>query len=277
MSLDLQNVSETLWIPLFGKAIESKRRDGLLNDQKAIEIANKATELNPKLNKWWRALSKESQGLMVWRSLEIDKFTKVYLEQLNGHKPVIVNLGAGLCTRYERFKDQFPELVWINIDLPLVKEAWSLFNEETNTQQYWTEDIFKTDWLERLKAISDSDVMFIAEGLFMYFSKDQVKGILNNITDHIQNAHIVMEVYSKIALQRPHPDVLRTGAKKFENPWGVDSGKEFEKWSDKLVHYEDSYFLKNKMALKRVPLTHRIGARIPFISKLGKIVYLKSI
>jgi hypothetical protein len=86
-----------------------------------------------------------------------------------------------------------------------------------------------------------------------------------------------MEVYSKFALLRPHPDVLRTGAKKFDNPWGVRTGKDFEKWSDKLKHHKDSYFLKHKKALRRVPVSHQIGSLMPFIAKAGKIVYLKTI
>lgn len=274
MSLDLREVSETLWIPLFGKAIESKRENGLIHDKKALEIADKATELNPNLQKWWRALSRESQGLMIWRSLEIDAFVKEYIQSVKN--PVVVNLGAGLCTRYDRMKNISNGLTWIEIDLPPVKGAWENFNQETSHHQYWTDNIFEEEWLEKICRLSNNNVLFIAEGLFMYFSKDQVKGLLNKITGKIENAHIVMEVYSKFALMRPHPDVLRTGAKKFENPWGVNTGKDFESWSDKLIHHKDSYFLKNEKALRRVPLSHRVGSLIPFIAKAGKIVYLKS-
>lgn len=275
MSLQLQNVSETLWIPLFGKAIETKRKYGLIKDQRALEIANKAVQINPELKKWWRTLSRETQGLMIWRYTEIDHFTKQYIQEVK--QPVVVNLGAGLCTRYDRFKGEHQNLMWINLDLPEVKDAWCLFNEEGTQYQYWTDSIFEDDWLNKLKKIATRDILFIAEGLFMYLSKDEVKSILKKIAHSFENAHIVMEVYSKIALMRPHPDVLRTGAKKFENPWGVNSGIEFERWDAKLKHVEDRYFLKNKKALKRVPLTHRIGAQIPFVAKLGKIVYLKSI
>lgn len=274
MSLDLKNVSETLWIPLFGKAIESKRPNGLIRDNKALEIANKATELNPELNKWWKALSRESQGLMIWRSLEIDAFVSEYINSCDN--PVVVNLGAGLCTRYERMKSLNENLKWIELDLPPVKEAWKNFNEETTRHQYWTDSIFEEAWLNKLKGIKSNEVLFIAEGLFMYFSKEQVLEILSEIADRIPNSHVVMEVYSKFALLRPHPDVLRTGAKKFENPWGIRTGKDFEKWSDKFEHYKDSYFLKHKKALRRVPKSHQLGSLIPFIAKAGKIVYIKT-
>lgn len=274
MSLDLKSVSETLWIPLFGKAIESTRDNGLIKDAKAVEIANKAVALKPELGKWWRALSKESQGLMIWRSLEIDSFVEEYINSTN--YPVVVNLGAGLCTRYERMKELNPDLVWIELDLPPVKLAWENFNIETSQHQYWTDNIFENNWLDRLHNLKSENVLFIAEGLFMYFSREQVKDIILRVADRVDSAHFVMEVYSKFALQRPHPDVKRTGARKFDNPWGVYTGKDFERWSPRIKHHKDSYFLKHKKALRRVPLTHQFGALIPFIAKAGKIVYIKT-
>lgn len=273
MSLDLKNVSETLWIPLFGKAIETSRKDALIEDGKALDIANKAVELKPELSKWWKALSRESQGLMIWRLLEIDAFVKEYIAATPS--PVVVNLGAGLCTRYERMKPLASNLKWIEIDLPPVKKAWKNFNHETENHTYWTDSIFENEWLEKVQSIQSDNVLFIAEGLFMYFSEKQVKDILERISNYTTNAHVIMEVYSKFALLRPHPDVLRTGARKFEHPWGVYTGKDFEKWSDKINHYKDSYFLKNTKALQRVPLLHQFGSLLPFIAKAGKITYLK--
>jgi O-methyltransferase involved in polyketide biosynthesis len=270
MPLKLTDVSDTLWIPLFGKAIESKRMNRLLNDPFAVEIANKACELNPSLQKWWKSLSRESQGLMVWRNHSIDKLVTDYLEKHpNG---TVVNLGAGLCTRFNRLDNG--KVKWIELDLPPVKDAWLNFNNETDRHQFWIDNIFESTWLEKVAAIQDDNVLFIAEGLFMYFSRQQVKGIFEMIGGHLTSSHLVFEAYSKFALMRPHPDVLKTGAKRFKKPWGIYNGKEFEKWLPNIKHISDDYFLQNKKALERVPLTHKLGANIPVISKAGKIVYL---
>ena len=75
--IELENVSETLWLPLFAKAIESKKDNGLIYDKKAIEIAEKASQLSPKLHKWWNNISKELQGIMIWRYLCIDEYVKI--------------------------------------------------------------------------------------------------------------------------------------------------------------------------------------------------------
>lgn len=270
MSLKLTDVSDTLWIPLFGKAIESSRKNGLIKDDLAVEIAKKACALEPSLQKWWKSLSRESQGLMIWRNVVIDKLVLKYIKQNpNG---TIINLGAGLCTRFKRLDNG--EIKWIELDLPPVKTAWLNFNEESERHQFWTDSIFENAWIDKVEEIQNNNVLLIAEGLFMYFSKKQVKDILTMIGDRLAHSHIVFEAYSKFALMRPHPDVIKTGAKKFKNPWGVYNGNEFEKWLPNIKHVSDDYFLQNKKALQRVPFTHKIGANIPIISKAGKIVYL---
>lgn len=273
MSLKLADVSDTLWISLFGKAIESSRSNGLLTDDFAVEIAHKACQMEPSLRKWWKSLSRESQALMIWRNQAIDKLVIQHIK--NFPKGIVVNLGAGLCTRFKRLDNGF--INWIEIDLPPVKKAWLNFNEETARHQFWTDNIFESNWLNKISKIHQDNVLFIAEGLFMYLSRHQVKAIFEMISDNNKSSHLVFEVYSKFALMRPHPDVFRTKAKRFKNPWGVYTGREFEKWLPNIKHISDDYFLQNKKALQRVPFTHRLGANIPIISKAGKIVYLSII
>jgi O-methyltransferase involved in polyketide biosynthesis len=155
-----------------------------------------------------------------------------------------------------------------------VKDAWLSFNQETESHQFWVDDIFEVEWIKKVCKMQNKNVLFIAEGLFMYFSKKEVLSIFTRIEKHLENSHLVFEAYSKFALMRPHPDVLKTGAKKFKNPWGIYNGKEFENWMPSIKHVKDDYFLQNKKALRRVPFTHKLGSNIPIISKAGKIVYL---
>ena len=178
--VELTNVSETLWLPLFGKAIESKRSDHFIYDKKAIEIAEKACELNPKLDKWWTKLSKELQGLMVWRNITIDAYVISFIDQ--HPNATFVNLGAGLCTRYDRINNS--NIKWLEFDLPDVKNAWLEFNEESENHKYYTDSIFEDKWIEIIKEQQSGPIMFIAEGLLMYFSKEQVKQIMNKIADN---------------------------------------------------------------------------------------------
>ena len=269
--LELKNVSETLWLPLFAKAIESKRKNGYINDQKAIEIAEKACTLNPELSKWWNSISKELQGIMIWRFSCIDQQVNTFISK--NKTSTIVNIGAGLCTRHHRFNNS--KLTWLDFDLPDVKKAWLEFNIETTNHKYFTSSIFEDNWINDIKSSQKGPLLFIAEGLFMYFSKEQVLKILKQIANHFSGSEILFEAYSKFLLILPQSDVKKTSAKNFPKPWGIRTGKEFESWDHRIIHLKDHYLMQNKKAIKRMPLSHQIVSFIPLIKKSGKMVHLR--
>ena len=267
----LENVSETLWLPLFGKARESKRPDALIHDSQAEKIAEKACELKPELDKWWTQLSKETQALMIWRNESIDAYVSDFIHQ--NPTATVVNLGAGLCTRFSRLDNG--SINWLEFDLPDVKDVWLNFNQETDRHRYYVESIFEDEWINTIKTYSKEPVIFIAEGLLMYFSKEQVKGLLNKLISQFPKSELVAEVYSKIALKRPHPDVKKTTAKRFENPWGVYTGKAFEHWGLEIKHLSDSYLGQHRNAMSRMPLFNKSLGKLPRLNKIGKIVHLR--
>jgi len=269
--IELKNVSETLWLPLFAKAIESKRKNGFIIDYKAIEIAEKASQLNPQLSKWWNNISKELQGIMIWRFLCIDEQVNTFISK--NKVSTIVNIGAGLCTRHHRFNNS--NLIWLDFDLPDVKKAWLEFNSETNNHKYFTSSIFEDQWINDIKSSQKGPVLFIAAGLFMYFSKEQVHEILKKIATHFSEGEILFEAYSKFLLLLPQSDVKKTSAKNFPKPWGIKTGKDFESWDPRFIHIKDHYLMENKKAIKRMPLSHQIISFLPLIKKSGKMVHLR--
>ncbi len=267
----LTNVSETLWLPLFGKAIETKRPNPFISDPKAVEIAEKACLLLPELTKWWSGLSKETQALMIWRNQAIDRLVNDFIDR--HPNATFVNLGAGLCTRFSRVDNG--SINWLEFDLPDVKDVWLEFNQETDRHRYFTHSIFEEGWLEVIKQSSAGPVMFIAEGLLMYFNEQQVRLLLKSIGRHFSGGEIVAEIYSSIALKRPHPDVKKTSAERFPSPWGVYKGKDLEDWGLGLVHLSDSYLADNKQAMSRMPLFNKSMSKLPYFRKVGKIVHLQ--
>ena len=123
-----------------------------------------------------------------------------------------------MCTRFSRVDNG--KIQWLEFDLPDVKDVWNEFNTETDRHRYFTQSIFKKEWIDTIKSFSTEPVMFTAEGLLMYFSKDEVSYLLKTLSEHFQESEFVAEIYSKIALKRPHPDVKKTSAERFKSPWG---------------------------------------------------------
>jgi O-methyltransferase involved in polyketide biosynthesis len=108
IKVELGPVQETLLIPLLGRAEETKKKRGLLRDEKAVEIVDR---LEYDFGKWRRAKS------LVGTSIRTRMFDR-YVERFLTDHPTstIVELGCGLNTRFERVDNG--RLRWFDLDLP---------------------------------------------------------------------------------------------------------------------------------------------------------------
>src|SRR3954467_15976702 len=103
----LTHVPETMLVPLYFKARET-RQHGIIRDDKAVEIVNKIDYDFARMDKDW----KTQTGIAV-RTRIFDDILKGLIDETGGDLTV-VNLGAGLDTRQERF----PGVKWYQVDLP---------------------------------------------------------------------------------------------------------------------------------------------------------------
>lgn len=86
----LEGVSETLLIPLYGRALETEREDGVIKDPKAVEVVNKIKEELPTLQ---LSCSPQLQLGLCIRSQILDERVRNFLEASPDAN--IVNLGEG--------------------------------------------------------------------------------------------------------------------------------------------------------------------------------------
>jgi O-methyltransferase involved in polyketide biosynthesis len=118
----LIGVPETLTITLYARYVESQRSPGILYDAKAVEIAERIEYDFEKYVKGWA-----SQLACVIRAREYDRIVQNFIE---AHpNAVIVNLGAGLCTRFSRIDNG--KIHWYEVDFPEVTHLRRKFFEET--------------------------------------------------------------------------------------------------------------------------------------------------
>ena len=97
IKIDLDNVQETLLLPLWGRATESQKEKPKLVDSKAVEIVNK---IDYDFSTIAKNISWVSQLSWVARSLHVDKVIHNFISlHPNG---TIVNIGCGFDTTFER-------------------------------------------------------------------------------------------------------------------------------------------------------------------------------
>lgn len=92
---------------------------------------------------------------------------------------VCVNIGCGLDDRFTCVDNG--KVRWFHVDLADSIEMRKHFFHETEREHMLAADILRAGWTEQIP--KNKVVIVIAEGLFMYFSKEQVQTVLNSITD----------------------------------------------------------------------------------------------
>ena len=235
--MELSNESKTLFIPLLGKALMSKDKF-FLKDSKAEEIISKIDyDFNSLKQSKWLSM------YMALRASIIDELTNKYLA--NNKDTVVIHLGCGLDSRCLRVNAKFYK--WYDIDFPSVIDIRKMFYKENDNYKMIDSSVIDYKWLNKVE-IKDN-VLVIAEGLMMYLSTDEIKGLLSNINSKFKNVHLLFDSYSKrgVRLSKFKNPVNQVGAK---IKYGFNKNSEFLTMNDNLVHYATHLIKRSENNLK---------------------------
>lgn len=220
MNLKLGDVQETALIPLAVRAVESKRKNARIYDKKAVEITD---SLSVDTKKYDRFFSHEG---VVARTIILDREVKKLLKKYP--HAVCVNIGCGLDNRFSRVDNGTVQ--WFNVDLPDSIEVRKKVFTETAREHMLASDILADGWTENLP--KGKVTIIIAEGLLMYFSEEQVKKILNSITDYFEKGFILAELMHPKMMNEKHHDTVKDTNAKFG--WGTRSAEDLLPLDQKL-------------------------------------------
>lgn len=132
----MDSINKTLYIPLYGKALVSKKNI-ILADKKAEEIwSQEGFGLKGKSKSKWLAY------YMSMRAAIYD----VWLEEALKGNPgaVVLHIGCGMDSRVERVSVKGKQ--WYDIDFPDVIEARRKYYQESETYHMLAADMRKEDW-----------------------------------------------------------------------------------------------------------------------------------
>lgn len=208
-------------IPLYFKAKET-RENGIIRDDKAIDIVNRIDYDFARMDADW----KTQTGVAV-RTWIFDDILKKLIEKTQG-KIVVVNLGAGLDTRQERF----PGVKWYQVDLPQSIAIRKQFFTTGNATLI-AKSALDFSWADEVP--EKEHVLFIAEGLFMYFTPEEVRSVLTFIASHFSHSYVAFNTIHKSMIGKAHASV---DTSKAPFRWGLQAMSEIEDWHTGLVQYQ---------------------------------------
>jgi len=227
----LTGVSETLFIPLCARARETRRPDRIIRDDLAVEFDEKLQYDCSRFDWFWAA----QVGVAV-RTLILDGQTTEFLRRYP--RAVVVNLGSGLCTRFNRLDNG--SVIWFELDLPSVQEVRRTLVEESDRHRFLTGSVMDFSWIDAVKQAPAEGHLFIAEGLLMYFSVADVRHLLMELKRNFPDAELLIEAISPMlaATSWMHPLLSKTNAR---FAWGVESLKTLETWIPGLRLIDEWY------------------------------------
>lgn len=139
----LGNIPETMLITLWARAVETKRSDALIYDSKAAEMVER---IDYDFSKFQNG--KMSQTGICIRAKLIDDETKLFLHQ--HPDAVVIQIGAGLDTRYDRLK-QTSFTHWYDLDLPEVIAIRKQLLQEDERCTFLDYSMFNYQWIDKIK------------------------------------------------------------------------------------------------------------------------------
>ncbi|MGD9647707.1 MAG: class I SAM-dependent methyltransferase, partial [Pirellulales bacterium] len=164
----LGTVQETLLIPLWARARESREAQPILRDPKAAEIV---AALDYDFERFERE-TKLTQVVACVLATIFDRWTQKFLEE---HPDgTVVEIGAGLDTRFERLDNG--RVRWFDLDLPDAIEVRRRFFAESERRRFLAMSALEPGWTETVAAAAGAGpVLILAEAVLLYFEEADVR------------------------------------------------------------------------------------------------------
>lgn len=263
----LSDIEKTLFIPLLDRAIDYKSRKSILHDSKAVELINKIDYDFARLQK---SIDKHAIIGHALRARYFDNQVRQYLERFpNG---VVVNIGCGLDSRFLRIDNG--KVTFFDLDLPEVIEIRRKLLYESLRNPFIGCSVLDPSWLANVNSVAAKQqcpVLFIAEGVFVYISREELQILIDYLAKNFPKAEFIFEVYSNFMVKHL---VKNIGKIDVHFKWGVRNCQELETWHPKFKFVKKWSFFED-------PDAHhgslRILGHIPFIANGTLIVHYQFI
>ncbi len=226
--LQLNPVEETLLITLYMRAKESRRKDAILHDELACKMIDKIDYDFSKFDK--SAMS--ALGCVI-RARHFDRKVQEFIRKEKC--PVVVNIGCGLDTRYQRIPDKRNALFY-ELDLPEVMQLRErLLPPYENNDIPLTASLLESGWMDDLRTKHpDARFIFILEGVVMYFYEKQVRTLLEHLAARFPGGEIHFDVCGTMFMKKGvKHDTLKYMNANFR--CGINDGRVIEQWVPQLV------------------------------------------
>ena len=248
-------------MPVWARAIETKKENSVLTDPIAVDIINSIDYDFSQMAKNLKEIN-----LIAWiaRCKRYDLVIKDFLKR--NPEGTIINIGCGLDTTYERVDNK--KVIWYDIDLPDVIELRKKFLKETNNNKFIASSFLDPIWFNKIP--THNKILIISAGVFVYFEESEIKSFILNLANKFKEAELLFDVTSPTGVKIANKVIMDSG---LDNntyfKWGLTNKSIIEGW-DPRIKILNTYFTFKIKGIK-LSLKNRI---MGFLSDAAFVQYM---
>jgi O-methyltransferase involved in polyketide biosynthesis len=128
----------------------------------------------------------DHQSVWAIRAYNFDNILEVFLA--NNSRAVVVNIGAGLDTTFQRVGEG--TVLWINIDLPDVVALRQKLIPDSDREMTIAKSVFDFTWIDDISLWTKGrSILFMAAGVLCYFEAQEVEILFRKLAETYPSSH----------------------------------------------------------------------------------------
>jgi O-methyltransferase involved in polyketide biosynthesis len=262
----LGSVQETLFLPLWGRAVETKKKKPLLIDNTAVSVMNSIPYDFTLISK---NISKIVRAGWIARSIFFDKKIKAFIDAYA--EATVVNVGCGLDTTFDRVDNG--RIQWIDLDLPDTIDLRRKYISESERRHFLPKSVFDQSWYERIE--KKDKIMLLIAGVLCYFTESDVKRLFNDFHNLIPGVEVVFDYLSSFGVKVSNKKIIENGGmdKSAYLRWSIDNILEIERWDSNIEVISRIPLYKEHK--KNFPMLKRFGMNIADMLKTVSLAHIR--
>jgi O-methyltransferase involved in polyketide biosynthesis len=268
----LTGVSETLFVPLHYRATASRDASNPFKDPTAERFHDQIVYDWDKLGTG--VLSPLQKAGMAARTTILDEQVQTFVAR--EPNALVVNLGAGLDTRFYRIDNG--TIAWVEIDLPPVIALRRRLEESIGARHILLSgSVLDDEWIADVKRYARERVLFVAEGLFPYFSETEHREIFSRLVDNFPGQDMLFLTSAPSVTQglAPHSDLPKMRSN-VELGWGLEESADVSALAEGVEYVREFPLLANaEELLAKLPDELQAKLSPEVLRKAAKIVHVR--
>ncbi len=253
------SVEWTSLCTLYLRACESRLQQPILGDRAAAEAVDRIDYDFARVHRAVRPWG--NQFLVGLRGRQLDDWTDDFLRR--NPDSVVLHLGCGLDSRAFRLNVP-PGVSWFDVDVPdLIALRRRLYTERTGYTMIGS-SVAEPGWLDQIPA--DRPALVVAEGLLMYLTEAEIRGLLQQLTDRFGTGELLADLLSASAPMFSR--IMTSGIVK----WGTRDGHELPEWNPRLQLVDRTAYLDPaKISLRPQRVILRLVCGVPWFRNYDRL------